>query len=256
MKHICMFSSGVGSAVAAKRVAERYGTDDLYLLFADTNFEHEDNYRFLNEAAEWIGGELIIIDNDGKDIWDIFVETKYLGNSRVDPCSRVLKREAMRNYIDEHFDPEDSVCYIGFDWTEEHRMQKAWGHWEPWKVDYPLMWDQMYDKYQAIMYCLEEGIEPPWLTKNNFPHANCQGGCIKAGKKAFAHLLEKDPDAFATWENGEREVQVAIGKDVTILTEMVDKKKRPLSLQQLREDVKSGMRTFDTEDWGGCGCFI
>lgn len=31
-----MYSSGVGSWAAAKRVAEKYGTDNLTLLFADT----------------------------------------------------------------------------------------------------------------------------------------------------------------------------------------------------------------------------
>lgn len=44
-KRVVMFSGGVGSWAAAKRVAERRGTDGLILLFADTKSEDEDTYR-------------------------------------------------------------------------------------------------------------------------------------------------------------------------------------------------------------------
>lgn len=65
MKHIVMFSGGVGSWAAAKRVAERHGTADLVLLFADVLMEDSDTYRFLGEAARNVGGELVrIIDQE------------------------------------------------------------------------------------------------------------------------------------------------------------------------------------------------
>jgi hypothetical protein len=62
LSHVVMFSSGAGSWAAAKRVAERYGTEGLYLLFADVKSENdeehagedEDNYRFLRSR---IGGD-------------------------------------------------------------------------------------------------------------------------------------------------------------------------------------------------------
>ena len=123
-EHVVMFSSGVGSAVAGKVVAERFGTERLTLLFADVNGEHGDNYRFLRQAAEWIGGKLVVLDNDGKTIWQVFAEERFLGNSRVDPCSRVLKREPMRRWLTENHDPERTVVHLGFDWTEEHRISR------------------------------------------------------------------------------------------------------------------------------------
>ena len=51
MQHVVMFSGGAGSWMTAKRVAEKHGTDNLILLFADTLIEDEDLYRFLDEAA-------------------------------------------------------------------------------------------------------------------------------------------------------------------------------------------------------------
>src|SRR5687768_1986786 len=107
-----MFSSGAGSAVACKRWADRHGTDDLTLMFADVNMEHPDNYRFLHEAAEWVGGELVILDNDGRTIWDVFKAGRFLGNTRVDLCSRVLKREPMRAWLEANCDPADTTVLL------------------------------------------------------------------------------------------------------------------------------------------------
>lgn len=105
MKHVVMCSSGAGSAVAGRRVVERYGPDDVTLLFADVNGEDEDNYRFLDEVVPWIGAELVVIDNDGRTIWDVFRKHRFLGNTRVDLCSRVLKREPMLQWLVDHRDP-------------------------------------------------------------------------------------------------------------------------------------------------------
>lgn len=42
MKHVVMFSGGIGSWAAAKRVAAEHGTADLTLLFTDTLIEDAD----------------------------------------------------------------------------------------------------------------------------------------------------------------------------------------------------------------------
>ncbi len=52
---VVMFSGGVGSWLAARRVADAHGTDGLVLLFADTLMEDEDLHRFLDDAARNIG---------------------------------------------------------------------------------------------------------------------------------------------------------------------------------------------------------
>ena len=65
MINICFFSSGAASWLAAKRVAKKFGTDNLYLVFADTGIEDKDNYRFLIDAADNVGGELIWL-KDGR----------------------------------------------------------------------------------------------------------------------------------------------------------------------------------------------
>ena len=51
IKHLVMFSGGVGSWAAAKRVVERHGTEGVVLLFADTLIEDEDLCVRINVVA-------------------------------------------------------------------------------------------------------------------------------------------------------------------------------------------------------------
>jgi 3'-phosphoadenosine 5'-phosphosulfate sulfotransferase (PAPS reductase)/FAD synthetase len=92
MKYIISYSGGLGSFMAAYLCRERYGAENCVLLFADTNTEDEDLYRFVDETVAFLGIEFVRLDNDGKNIWDAFTAAKFMGNSRVDPCSRNLKR--------------------------------------------------------------------------------------------------------------------------------------------------------------------
>lgn len=253
--HVVMFSSGAGSAMAAKRVATTRVApgDSLTLLFADVG-EHEDNYRFLHEAHEWIGGDLVILTNDGRTIWDVFKAGRFLGNSRVDLCSRVLKREPMRKWLEATHDPAGTVVYLGFDWTEEHRMDRARPHWEPWRVEAPLCEAPYIDKAEAMADMAAQGVLPPLLTRQGFPHANCGGGCVKAGQKQFKKLLELDPKTYAEWENNEQEMRDFLEKDVSILLDRKGGGRRPLTLRELRESLDVDPHYSDDEDYGGCNC--
>ncbi|MGG4217567.1 hypothetical protein ABEW32_04955 [Paenibacillus jamilae] len=56
VKHIVMYSGGIGSWATARRVAEQHGTGNLILLFTDTSIEDRDLYRFLIETSADIFG--------------------------------------------------------------------------------------------------------------------------------------------------------------------------------------------------------
>ncbi len=96
MKHVVMFSSGAGSWAAARRVADLHGTDDLWLVLSDVNIEDEDNYRFIHDAAADVGGTLVHL-KDGRDIWQVFRNNRFLGNSRLANCSKFLKQQPARD---------------------------------------------------------------------------------------------------------------------------------------------------------------
>ena len=255
MKHVVMFSGGIGSWAAAKRVAERHGTDDMVLLFTDTLTEDEDTYRFLREAAGNVGAPLEVIA-DGRDIWQVFKDVGFLGNSRVDPCSRILKRDLADKWMAEHYEPEDTVVYVGIDWTEEHRFTRLRERKLPWVYEAPLCEEPYLDKNEMHEWAEREELEKQRFYKLGAPHANCGGGCIKMGHGGFARLLAADPCKFAEWEENEQGIRDHLGRDdVAILKDRSGGTTTPLTLRELRERIEGGGQV-DMFDIGGCGCFI
>lgn len=253
--HIIMFSGGVGSWATAKRVAERHGTDNLILLFADTKMEDEDLYRFLDEAAEDVGGQLVKVA-EGRDPWEVFFDVRYLGNSRIDPCSRILKRELLRKWLEKHHKPEETIVYIGIDWTEEHRYNRALKYWDPWTCKAPMCEAPYVSKKDLFAQLEDVGIALPRLYHMGFPHNNCGGFCIKAGHAHFKLLLEKMPERYLEHERKEEEFRQMTGKNVSILKDRRGGTVKPLTLAALRERVqKENCEGVDEQEWGGCGCF-
>lgn len=253
MKHVVMFSGGVGSWATAKRVAERHGAKDLTLLFADTLIEDEDLYRFLKDAAANIGGQFVRIA-DGRSPWEVFRDEKYIGNTRADPCSRVLKRELLDKWRNENLTPDEARCYVGIDWSEIHRFERLKKIVAPWVYEAPLCEPPYLEKPALIRWLKREGIEPPRLYAMGFPHNNCGGFCVKAGQAQFALLLRKMPERYAEHEAKERELRGVLGNH-SILRDRVGGTTKPMTLEEFRKRIEA-KGEVDLYDWGGCGCAI
>jgi len=254
-QRVVNFSGGVGSWAAARRVADQHGTDGLVLLFADTLIEDEDLYRFLKEAATDVGGTFVRLC-DGRTPWQVFRDVRYLGNTRADPCSKILKRDLLDRWRAENCDPENTTIYIGIDWTEVHRLDRLRLRVAPWQVEAPMTKPPYLSKTQMLDALRARGIEPPRLYAMGFPHNNCGGGCVKAGQAHFRHLLKMLPDRYAEWEQEERSMLDFLGRDdVAILRDRTGGTTKPLTLKVFRERVQAG-QLGDEHEWGGCGCAL
>lgn len=258
-----MFSGGIGSWAAAKRVAAAHGTDNLYLLFSDVKGfnenphigEDEDTYRFIEDAAKNIGGKLVIL-REGRDIWELFKDQNFLGNSRVANCSKILKQRPAKLWLKANCDPEFTVIYVGIDWSEIHRLPAIVKNYLPYKAEAPLTEPPLADKDMYIAAAKAEGLKTPRLYDLGFAHNNCGGGCVRAGQGQFKKLLEIMPERFEVWEQKEQELRDHIKKDVSILTEVVNGEKRNLTLTELRKRVEQSPTMIDELDIGGCNCFV
>lgn len=253
MRHVVMFSGGVMSWAAARRVAEQHGTASLTLLFADTSMEDADLYRFVAEAAANVGGELVTL-RDGRTPWQVVHDERYL-NHHAAPCSRVLKRELADRWVKDNCDPADTVRYVGFDWTELHRLAAMRAALPGWRVEAPMTEPPYLNRTDLFNLLAAAGIELPRLYRLGFRHNNCGGFCVKAGQGHFAHLLRTLPERYAEHEAEEEAFRQFIGKDVSILRDRVGGDTKPLTLRELRERIQSAPQTIDLFDWGGCGCF-
>lgn len=251
-RHIVLFSGGAASWAAARRVVDA-GATDVTLLFTDTKSEDEDLYRFLDDAAADLGLPITRLA-EGRDIWQVFKDERFLGNSRADPCSRILKRGLSRDWIETHCDPAETSIVMGFDWTEIHRLERSRNAWAPWAVEAPMTEPPYRLKAEMLADLEARGIRPPRLYGLGFEHNNCGGGCVKAGRSHFVQLLSVFPARFAEWEQNEEDVRQHLGADVSILRDRADGDTKPLTLARLRKQIEAGIAQ-PLWDVGGCGCF-
>lgn len=260
MKAVVQFSGGVGSWAAAGRSIERFGAENVTLLFADTKMEDEDLYRFLDDVEADLGIAITRIC-DGRTPWEVFRDVRFIGNSRADPCSKILKRDLLRAWIEGHCEPSTTVV-LGIDWTEIHRFERAVPRWAPWTLWAPLTEETRTDKASLLAELARHGIRQPRLYDLGFPHNNCGGFCIKAGMAHFKLLLETMPERYAWHEAQEQGIRDQLGKDVTVLRDRSGGTVTPLTLRGFRErieavdDVAEAQLSFDFDDWGGCGCAL
>jgi hypothetical protein len=270
MKHVVMFSGGLGSWATAKRVAQQYGTDDLWLVFADVKGdnpsphagEDEDTYRFITEAAKNIGGTLVTL-NEGRDIWQVFHDNRFLGNSRLANCSKFLKQQPCREWLDVNCDPDDTTIYVGIDWTESHRLPAIKAAYLPFVAEAPMTNAPYLDKDDVQAMCVAAGIAIPRLYKAGFPHNNCGGFCVRAGQAQMELLLREHPARYAYHEAQEEDLRQYLDADVAILrdrtlpkTSAMSATSVPLTLRKFRERIEDQPAMFDALDFGGCGCFV
>jgi hypothetical protein len=89
----------------------------------------------------------------------------------------------------------------------------------------------------------------------NFPHANCQGFCVRAGQAQFRQLLRLNREGFMYHEAREQQLRELLNKDVAILRDHAGGGV-PLTLKTFRERIDQQPSLFDADDWGGCGCFV
>lgn len=289
--HVVMFSGGAGSWAAAKRVAERHGTDNLKLLFADTLGEDADLYRFLIEGAGNVYGidttTLVRRSNgipkvgdprrkfflahlasivhkeipgfhwliEGRTIWEVFRDDRFLGNSRLANCSKFLKQQPCREWLEINTDPENCHVHVGIDWSETHRVAAIENAYKPWQAHAPLCEKPYLSKHDIWDQLKAEGIRRPRLYDLGHPHNNCAGFCVRAGQAQFEKLLRHDREMYLQMEAEEEGLRTHLDKDVAVMKDRRGGDAKPLTMRQFREDRERQL-AFDTDDWGGCGCFV
>lgn len=292
-KHVIFYSGGIGSYATAQRVIEREGKENVTLLFTDTKMEDDDLYRFIDESVKHLGCEYIYLA-DGRTPWEVFEDTKFLGNSRLAKCSHVLKQKVADDYIKEHYKPHKpdyilekinkgkeiiylqdesekekrklewerderlpAILYLGIDWTESHRQAAPIYNYAPYEVRFPMCDEPYIDKQQMIQDLEDIGIRQPRLYELGFAHNNCGGFCVRAGQGHFKNLLDKLPERYKEHEEKEQYMRDLLGKDVSILRKQKDGVRYNVTLREFREDVeKNDEKNVDMCDIGGCGCFV
>jgi hypothetical protein len=259
MKHIVSFSTGLSSAITAARVIARYGKDATTLVFMDTHFEDDDNYRFMADFERVHGVEILRLD-EGRNPYEVSRDEHVIPNNSLAPCTFRLKIEPFRAWLAVQEKP--LTIHIGYDWQEIHRCEPTRRNYEGlgYEVDFPLLW-KPYEFRDYKQVSIEDwGIEPPQMYALGYTHANCGGRCCKQGQGDWLRTLINFPERFAEMEAWEADMrQNETNANYALLkTEgpRVDGKRTttPKTLRQLREEYEVGKvaSLFDLDGASGC----
>ena len=187
-----------GLASAANALLAHEAGEPFIMWFADTTIEDDDLYRFVYDIERLNIGHLIRL-KDGRDPWDVFVDTDYIGNSRTAPCSRILKTEIIDRYLTAFAAPDDPVV-IGFGYDEPERQERASARWAPRPVRSLIAEQRLSGGDVERLVCEKYGIRKPRLYDMGFAHNNCGGMCVRGGQGQFAMLLDKRPALYMKHE--------------------------------------------------------
>jgi hypothetical protein len=254
MKHIVSFSGGMGSFAEAKSCVDKYGKENVTLLFADTLMEDDDLYRFKDECVAFLGCELVTLTN-GKTPFEIFKQEKFMGNSRVDPCSKILKREPLNKWFTTNYAVDEAQMHLGIDYSESHRLDSVQKRMLPYIYRSTLVEE---GRIISKDYSEQFGIKRPRLYDWKLGHNNCGGFCIKAGLGHYKALYEANPERYREFESKEQEVYDVIGATYPFLNKTENKVLRRLTLKQYREEflMQGKVTALESQEYGGCGCAI
>lgn len=285
---VYLLSGGTSSTLAAFYHRRKSVSDAIY-YFNDTLIEDPDLYRFLVESIyffknkriskklaklvrsipelkpgveislrkssldqifEIVHRETGLIRESSIDPWQAFRQEGYIGNTRVDVCSRLLKREPRQRFTK---NIDCKIC-LGFSWSEIERYEKALIYENnliaPLATDFVdtlALWEEFHD---------DSKIQKSRMYQMGFPHNNCGGMCVKAGLGQFRLLWEKKPAVYL-WH--EELMEKVISENPSLkpfLRKTVNGETRYLTLKQYRLEFLEKGEDSNVAPTGGCECAI
>jgi hypothetical protein len=250
MTYQISFSGGLGSGITALIAYER-GLD-FNLIFADTLIEDEDLYRFNDDIAAACGKDLIHLV-DGRTPWDVFVDKRWIGNTRTAHCSTELKTKQVKKWLADNANPSDPLV-LGMDLSEQDRIERAQANWDRPVISLLNEYKVWRGEYDLILN--RYGIKKPRLYGMGYAHNNCGGMCVKAGLTQMERLYRTMPGRYAYHEQKMDEAMVAIGPTAKpFLRQTQDGEVNYLTLKDFRKQLEAGTMELPMFDAEGCGCF-
>ena len=241
MKHIVSYSTGLLSTLTAERVIKKYGKENTILVFMDTLFEDDDNYRFLQDVEKYLSIKIIKL-TEGRTPYQVSKDQNIIPNSRIAPCTLRLKLNPFQTYLKTFSEP--LTIHIGYDFSEIHRCEPTRKNYEAlgYQVDFPMLWKPIeYRDYSTILR-EEWNIEPPRMYLMGYTHANCGGRCVKQGQGDWIRTLINFPQRYTDVEEWEKEMRKKpINQNYTISKNQAKDAIKQITLTQIRERYQTGL---------------
>lgn len=234
---VLVFDFDIKIAYVAYNMVQAHGKENCILIFTDTQWEDDDNYRFMEEVSEYIGVE-ITYRIDGRTPEEVFYDYRFLGNSRMAKCSEELKVKQTLIFLEELRDEHnlEPILYFGIGPHETHRsdrLKEFYAHnpLEPIETRFPMI--EKFVPDEEIKDIIENGwsIKLPRMYELGFTHANCGGRCVRGGFEHYAQLYKIWPHQYQEQEEMEERFRKHFEKNVSILKA----EGKPFTLREYRE---------------------
>lgn len=283
-KHVVSIGGGFTSTVELPRyVLNKYGVENVDFFICALAGESADLWRLVNWLETETGKHVTHVawtpyQNDiyhgvkrnywidaprwaWSDIWDVFDAQGIIGNSRIDPCSRILKRETAKAYLLDHYDPANTTMHVGIAYDEIDRLLAIQRNWSKlgFTVEAPLADDDYLNSKPTSWHAMttaqkceyEVGFVPE-VYQWGASHNNCGGFCVKAGHAHMKRFMLNDPERFAYHEQRETAFRKRTGLDATVMTDSKTYNgktvKTPLTLAEFRQRHELQPSLFDGLD--------
>lgn len=190
---------------------------------------------------------------DGRTPWDVYVDNRWIGNSRTAHCSTDLKTKPIRGWLEANAQSSDPLV-LGMDWSEMDRIERAQRNWN--RPVSSLLNEYSISRVDYGHILSRYGILRPRLYRMGYEHNNCGGYCCRAGQVQFERLYRTMPERY-----GWHEEQMIIATDKIgptakpFLRMQVDGELKYLDLKEFREHLERGTAELDMFSGAGCGCF-
>ncbi len=236
------FSSGAASAVAAKRIVDKYGElCEVRVINNPIKEEDEDNQRFLNDISAWIGRTIEFARHKkypNASVEEVWEEVGYMSGPYGASCTRLLKKGARQQWEqDNHHD----WIVMGFT-AEEKRRAHLFSLTE--RSNFiPILVEEGITRVRCFQILHDAGLELPRTYAIGWPNGNCPG-CVKSASPTYWNFTRAHrPDVFASRAEQSRRLGVRL---------VIYKGKR-IFLDELPEEAKG--RSLKSMKMPECGLF-
>lgn len=187
-KIIGWFSCGITSAVACKLAVEKYGKENVILIYFEIDSAHKDNERFILDSEKWIGVKIERRRSSKyKDQFDVIEKTRYVNGPGGARCTKELKKD-VRAAVEKEITFEHQVFGFEFEKKEINRAIRFNQQNPNTNPIFPLI-----DAKLTKEHCA--GIALPTMYTLGFHNNNCKM-CVKGGM-SYANLIRKHfPEDF------------------------------------------------------------
>lgn len=204
MKIVSWYSAGITSTIATMYALQKYGTENVDIVFFETGSHHPDNERFMKDCEEKLFRKKIEIHQNPKykDIYDVF-KKGFINSPGGAFCTLELKKR-MRQKLEKtrHWDHQ----VFGFE-CEKKEINRAIRFTEQYPETNPIfpLIDEKLTKVDCIRILQNFGVELPTMYKLGYRNNNCIG-CVKGGMGYWNKVREDFPEIFKKMADMERQV--------------------------------------------------